>query len=89
MESDPVFFDRFNREQDIGKALDHPAVMKVFPDDDRSQIYMVMEWVDGKLLRKILDARERNFPANAPSRSRSASAMRLATSTPTASCIAT
>jgi eukaryotic-like serine/threonine-protein kinase len=55
MESDPVFFDRFHREQDIGKALDHPAVMKVYEDKDRSQIYMVMEWVDGKLLRKILD----------------------------------
>jgi len=58
MESDPVFFDRFNRESDIGKSLDHPAVMKVFPDDDRSQIYMVMEWVDGRLLRKILDEKK-------------------------------
>jgi eukaryotic-like serine/threonine-protein kinase len=58
IESDPVFFDRFNRERDIGKLLDHPAVMKVFPDDDRSQIYMVMEWVDGKLLRKILDEKK-------------------------------
>ena len=28
--------------------------MKVFLDEDRSQIYMVMEWVDGKLLRQIL-----------------------------------
>jgi len=55
MESDPVFFDRFHREQDIGKALDHPAVMKVYADDDRSQIYMVMEWVEGQLLRKVLD----------------------------------
>jgi serine/threonine-protein kinase len=58
MESDPVFFDRFNRERDIGKSLDHPAVMKVLPDDDRSTIYMVMEWVDGKLLRKILDEKK-------------------------------
>jgi serine/threonine protein kinase len=58
MESDPVFFDRFNRERDIGKSLDHPAVMKVLPDDDRSTIYMVMEWVDGRLLRKILDEKK-------------------------------
>ena len=28
--------------------------MKVFADDDRSQVYMVMEWVDGRLLRQIL-----------------------------------
>jgi serine/threonine protein kinase len=54
MESDVVFFDRFKREQDIGVKLNHPAVMKVFSDPDRSQIYMVMEWVDGTLLRNIL-----------------------------------
>jgi len=61
MESDPVFFDRFRREEEIGKTLEHPEVMKVFADDDRSRIYMVMEWVDGQLLRKILD-REKKFP---------------------------
>jgi eukaryotic-like serine/threonine-protein kinase len=54
MESDPVFFDRFRREEEIGKALDHSGVMKVLADGDRSQIYMVMEWVEGRLLRQIL-----------------------------------
>jgi len=54
VESDPALFDRFRREEDIGKLMDHPGVMKVFSDDDRSQVYMVMEWVDGRLLRKIL-----------------------------------
>ena len=54
MEADPVLFDRFHREEDIGKKMDHPAVMKVLIDDDRSQQYMVMEWVEGQLLRKIL-----------------------------------
>ena len=54
MEADPVLFDRFHREEDIGRKLDHPAVMKVFTDTERSQRYMVMEWVDGRLLRKIL-----------------------------------
>jgi serine/threonine protein kinase len=65
MESDPVFFDRFHREQDIGKALDHPSVMKVYEDGDRSQIYMVMEWVEGRLLRKILDEHKTLPPARA------------------------
>ncbi|HXX17785.1 MAG TPA: serine/threonine-protein kinase [Candidatus Acidoferrum sp.] len=60
MEADPVLFDRFKREEDIGKALDHPGVMKVFGDDDRSQLYMVMEWVDGNLLRQILN-QEKKF----------------------------
>jgi serine/threonine protein kinase len=59
MESDPVFFDRFHREAEIGQALDHPSVMKVFPNDDRSKLYMVMEWVDGKLLRNILNEQKK------------------------------
>jgi serine/threonine-protein kinase len=54
MEGDPVFFDRFHREEEVGKTLDHPGVMKVFADDDRSRLYMVMEWVEGRLLRQIL-----------------------------------
>jgi serine/threonine protein kinase len=54
MEADPVLYDRFQREADIGVKLDHPGVMKVLADGDRSQIYMVMEWVDGRLLRQVL-----------------------------------
>jgi eukaryotic-like serine/threonine-protein kinase len=54
MESDPVLFDRFHREEEIGQKMDHPGVMKVFADPDRSRVYMVMEWVDGRLLRKII-----------------------------------
>ncbi len=55
MEADPVLYDRFKREQEIGEKLHHPGVMKVFPNGDRSQIYMVMEWVEGRLLRQILN----------------------------------
>jgi serine/threonine-protein kinase len=54
MEADVVLFDRFKREQEIGQKLDHQNVMKVLANDDRSQIYMVMEWVEGRLLRQIL-----------------------------------
>ncbi|HEY1203263.1 MAG: serine/threonine-protein kinase [Bryobacteraceae bacterium] len=54
MESDPVFWDRFQREQAIGQKLDHPNVMKVMTDADRSRVYMVMEWVEGRLLRQLL-----------------------------------
>ena len=62
MEADPLFFDRFKREADIGQKLDHRGVMKVIrpePDDDPSQVYMVMEWVDGRLLRNILSEETR------------------------------
>ena len=55
MEADPVLFDRFHREEDIGKNMDHPGVMRVFGDDDRSGLYMVMEWVDGRLLRQVIN----------------------------------
>src|ERR1700688_2687376 len=61
MEGDPLFFDRFKREEEIGKKLDHPGVVKVFGDDDRSQHYMVLEWVDGRLLRQILNE-QRKLP---------------------------
>jgi serine/threonine-protein kinase len=54
MESDPVLFDRFRREEQIGVKLDHPGVMKVWAGEDRSQVYMVMEWVEGRLLRQVL-----------------------------------
>src|ERR1700678_3350144 len=54
MEADPQLFDRFKREQEIGEKLDHPGVMKVFKDAHRSRIYMVMEWVDGVLLRNLM-----------------------------------
>src|ERR1700729_4076247 len=54
MEADVQLFDRFKREQEIGEKLDHPNVMRVYKDEHRSRIYMVMEWVEGKLLRNIL-----------------------------------
>jgi serine/threonine protein kinase len=65
MESDIVLYDRFQREQDIGTKLDHPAVMKVFADPGRTQVYMVMEWVEGKLLRNILKEQGKLSPERA------------------------
>lgn len=62
MESDPVFYDRFQREQEIGEKLDHPGIMKVLPNRDHSQMYLAMEWVDGRLLRQILNE-QKKFPA--------------------------
>ena len=55
MEADPIFFDRFQREAAIGTRLNHPHVMRVFDGEERSRVYMVMEWCEGRLLRKILD----------------------------------
>jgi serine/threonine-protein kinase len=65
MEADPVTFDRFKREQDIGEALDHPGVMKVYTDAERTGRYMVMEWVDGRLLRHIINEQKKFSPERA------------------------
>jgi len=55
LEADPVLFDRFQREAEVGKLLDHPGVMKVFDDGEKHRrLYMVMEWVNGRPLRQIL-----------------------------------
>jgi serine/threonine-protein kinase len=55
MEADPILFDRFQREAGIGEKLCHPKVMRVYGGEQRSRIYMVMEWCEGRLLRQILD----------------------------------
>jgi serine/threonine-protein kinase len=54
MEADPILFDRFKREAGIGEKLNHPKVMRVFAEEKRARIYMVMEWCEGRLLRQIL-----------------------------------
>ena len=55
MEADPILFDRFQREAGIGEKLNHPKVMRVFGGEERSRVYMVMEWCEGRLLRQILE----------------------------------
>ena len=58
MEADLLFSDRFRREAAIGERLDHPNVMRVYKEEggeERSRVYMVMEWCEGRLLRRILD----------------------------------
>jgi serine/threonine protein kinase len=55
LEADPVLFDRFHREATIGEKLNHPRVMRVFGGDQRSRIYMVMEWCSGRQLRQVMN----------------------------------
>lgn len=56
-ECDVAFYERFQREARIGCEMDHPGVIRVFEVEKPSRLYMVQEWVDGRLLREIL-ARE-------------------------------
>ncbi|MGA9130337.1 MAG: serine/threonine-protein kinase [Terracidiphilus sp.] len=55
MESDPILVERFKREQEIGQELDHPGIVKTYEPEQRSRTYMVIEWVDGRLLRATLN----------------------------------
>jgi serine/threonine protein kinase len=51
-----AFFSRFHREIEIGKRLDHPGVVKVLGNGDgQSRPYMVMEWLEGRRLRSLLE----------------------------------
>jgi eukaryotic-like serine/threonine-protein kinase len=62
MESDPAFVDSFKREMEIGELLDHPGIIKVIADRDRTKLYMVMEWFEGKSLREILNEERKLAP---------------------------
>ncbi len=62
VEGDPALFDRFKREIDIGRELDHPGVMKVLEGGEPGRVYMAMEWVEGRLLREILAENHHKLP---------------------------
>lgn len=53
-ESDPAFFSRFQREEEIGKKLDHPSLLKIFSVEDKNRPYIVMEFLEGETLRAVL-----------------------------------
>lgn len=55
MEANPTLVERFKREQEIGQELDHPGVVKTYDGEERSRLYMVIEWVEGRLLRTVLN----------------------------------
>ena len=59
-ECDPIFHQRFLREIEIGGRLQHPGIRRIFPSGGQSRLYMTMEWLDGRLLRKVL-SQERPF----------------------------
>ena len=53
-ECDVAFYERFQREGQIGRESDHPGVIKVKESDNSRRVYLVLEWVDGRPLREIL-----------------------------------
>jgi len=56
-----VLVERFRREQEIGLEIDHPGVVKTIEGQERSRPYLVIEWVEGRLLRAVLNE-QRQMP---------------------------
>ena len=53
-ESDPAFFSRFEREEEIGKSLQHPYILHIIPVEDKSRPYIAMEFLEGQTLGQLL-----------------------------------
>jgi serine/threonine-protein kinase len=55
-ESDPGFFSRFEREQAIGKVLNHPYILRMEFDEslEKSRPYIVMEYLQGQTLGHLM-----------------------------------
>jgi serine/threonine protein kinase len=53
-ESDVVFYSRFQREEEVGRRLDHPNIIKVLTPLRKSRMYIAMEYVDGVSLRSVM-----------------------------------
>jgi len=58
-ESDPGFYTRFQREEEIGRLLDHPYILHIVPVADKSRPYMAMEFLEGQTLRQLMRSVER------------------------------
>jgi serine/threonine-protein kinase len=61
LESDVVFFERFRREEKVGQRLEHPSIVKVFAPKEKNHTYMVMELVEGRSLRAMMQE-QRQLP---------------------------
>jgi eukaryotic-like serine/threonine-protein kinase len=53
-ESDVVFYSRFEREEQVGRRLDHPNIIKVLTPARKSRMYIAMEYVEGVSLRALM-----------------------------------
>jgi serine/threonine protein kinase len=56
MMGDSAQFERFQREMDVMKTLDHPAILKGLGSGKYNRIpYLVTEFVDGQSLRSLIE----------------------------------
>jgi serine/threonine protein kinase len=55
-EADPNFYSRFQREEEIGRKLNHPFLLKFIPVENKSRPYLVTEYLRGCTLGHLLNA---------------------------------
>src|ERR1700732_5646134 len=55
-ESDVVFYSRFQREEEVGRRLNNPHIIKVLTPEKKSRMYIAMEYIDGISMRSIMAA---------------------------------
>lgn len=53
-ESDVLFYNRFQREEEVGRRLQHPNIIAVLTPQRKSRMYIAMEYVEGVSLRASL-----------------------------------
>ncbi len=53
-ESDVVFYGRFQREEEVGRRLNHPGIVKVLTPKKKSRMYIAMEFIEGESLRSMM-----------------------------------
>src|SRR6516165_10803362 len=53
-ESDVVFYGRFQREEEIGRRLNHPNIIRVLAPRHKSRMYIAMEYIEGVSLRAMM-----------------------------------
>jgi serine/threonine-protein kinase len=54
-EADPNFFSRFEREEYIGRKLDHPFILKFVPVENKTRPYIVTEYLSGCTLFHLMN----------------------------------
>lgn len=64
-ESDPGFYSRFQREEEIGRSLRHPSILRFVAVEEKSRPYIVTERLEGRLLSERLTADGPFSPAEA------------------------
>ncbi len=60
LEGDVAGYERFQREEQIGAGLNHPGILKVVKvEGQKSRPYLVMEYLEGQTLSKVISKRKK------------------------------